>query len=174
MIQSRGWFERLGHWLGGLSSFIGCFEGGRSRSVGVVRHRPGSAGGNRLRWFWVAWRLRSVASRASGLWSGLGLGFWGNYGLNGGVSVHSERFGGESGFGAGDRLGGLRGDDVGLADGGNLYEAVTGVRQRTQVKSSSHHRPPHLPSLNLHLSCHLLQQHLTRCQPSAVELWLLL
>lgn len=174
MIQSRGWFKRLGHWLGRLSSFIGCFEGGRSRSVWVERHWPGSAGGNQLRWFWVAWRLWFVASRASGLRSGLGLGFRGNYGLDGGVSLHSERFGGESGFGAWHRLGGLRGDDVGLADGGNLYEAVTGVGQGTQVKSSSHHRPPHLPSLNLHLSCHPLQLHLSRCQPSAVELWLLL
>lgn len=88
------------------------------------------------------------------------MGLRGNYGLNGSVSLHDERFRSEPWFGAWGRFVGLWSDDMGLGDGRDLDEAVAGVRQGAQVKSSSHHRPPYLPSLNFHLCSHPLTQHL--------------
>lgn len=101
--------------------------------------------------------------------------FGGKYGFDGGVFLHRKRLGAEPRLGAWYRFIRLGRDNMGLVDGGDLDKAlVAGVSQRTQVKSSSHSCPPYLPSLNLYLSSHPLQQNLTRCQPSAVELWVLL
>lgn len=157
-VQRRGRSERLDHRLGRLSrdQLVGCFKGGGGGGGGPV------GGGRRgfgfacwLLRFGSTWKLWFVSRKASGLWAGPGLRFRGNYGFNGGVSLHSKRFGREPGFGARDRFAGLRTDD-----GRDLHQAVAGVGQGTQVESPSHRRPPHLPGLDLHLSSHRLQQHL--------------
>lgn len=149
-VQRRGWFEWPDHRLG---RFVGCFKGGGGGPVGGGRHRFGFACW--LLWFQSAWKLWFVSRKASGLRSGPGLRFRGNYGLNGGVSLHRKRFGGEPGFGARDRFAGFWTDD-----GRDLHEAVAGVGQGAQVEASSHHRPAHLPGLDLHLRSHRLQQRL--------------
>lgn len=79
----------------------------------VGRHWPVFAGDIRRLRFWAVGRVRFVKSRASGLWSGLGIRLRSKYGPDGGGFLHSKRFGSEPWFGCRDRLTGLWSDDEG-------------------------------------------------------------